>query len=120
VLPLLLLLLLLTEYLATMYVSAAPAPAAAWYKLMTRDMGPYSRCIGKAPTLPPPQPFQLLLPAPKTPLPDFGAVRSEIINELRGSSAAAESDTAGGKPYYGETSYASLELHELSRLVFCV
>jgi hypothetical protein len=70
---------------------------------MTRDMGPYSRCIGKAPTLPPPQPFQLLLPAPATPLPDYAAVRSDVTKALRGSSAASESDTAGGKPYYGET-----------------
>ncbi|KAG2487014.1 hypothetical protein HYH03_014384 [Edaphochlamys debaryana] len=41
----------------------------AWYKLMSRDMGPHSRCLGSQ--LPPSQPFQAPLPPPSKPLPDF-------------------------------------------------
>ncbi|WIA19642.1 hypothetical protein OEZ85_005577 [Tetradesmus obliquus] len=53
----------------------------AWYKLTTRDMGPYSRCLGKA--LPPPQPFQNPLPPPPAELPDFEAVKSDVIALLK-------------------------------------
>uniref|UniRef100_A0A383WLV4 Plant heme peroxidase family profile domain-containing protein n=1 Tax=Tetradesmus obliquus TaxID=3088 RepID=A0A383WLV4_TETOB len=55
----------------------------AWYKLMTRDMGPYSRCLGKAPMLPPPQPFQLQLPAPPAKLADFNAVKADVAGLLK-------------------------------------
>lgn len=53
----------------------------AWYKLVTRDMGPYSRCLGKA--LPPPQPFQRPLPPPPSQLPDFDAVKADVTSLLK-------------------------------------
>jgi hypothetical protein len=49
----------------------------AWYKLMTRDMGPYQRCRGDA--VPPPQPFQFPLPDPNYGnLADFQEVATAI------------------------------------------
>jgi catalase (peroxidase I) len=50
--------------------------AAAWYKLTTRDMGPWARCQGDA--VPPPQPWQLPLPSPAATLADFGAVADAL------------------------------------------
>merc|ERR1719499_2267507 len=43
----------------------------AWYKLMSRDMGPHSRCLGNL--VPPAQPFQNPLPPTPTKLADFDA-----------------------------------------------
>lgn len=50
----------------------------AWYKLMTRDMGPWARCSG--PLVPPPQPFQHPLPVPNAALApvDYDAVRAKV------------------------------------------
>lgn len=53
--------------------------AAAWYKLVTRDMGPISRCKGPKELLPPPQPFQLSLPAASSNLPTNHSVFYEIV-----------------------------------------
>ena len=51
--------------------------AAAWYKLVTADMGPSSRCIGDM--IPKhPEPFQNDLPAPPKTLPDYKKVRKGI------------------------------------------
>ncbi|GLI71653.1 hypothetical protein VaNZ11_016934 [Volvox africanus] len=71
----------------------------AWYKLVTRDMGPYSRCLGSQ--VPPPQPFQAPLPPPPAKKPDFKAVTKAVTRALRTASSALPADMVGGKPYYG-------------------
>ena len=43
--------------------------AEVWYKLVNRDMGPASRCVG--PDVAPPQPFQFPLPEPAEELADM-------------------------------------------------
>lgn len=54
----------------------------AWYKLTSRDMGPVSRCMGDE--VPPAQPFQYPLPpAPsKRDLPNFDAVKEDIVKVM--------------------------------------
>jgi catalase (peroxidase I) len=59
----------------------ADAFAAVWYKLVNRDMGPATRCVG--PDVAPPQPFQFPLPDPPAKLADFDAVE-EDLNKLKG------------------------------------
>jgi hypothetical protein len=71
----------------------------AWYKLVTRDMGPITRCLGDQ--VPPPQPFQAPLPPPPARKPDYNAVKRAIQKALRTSSKALSGDTVRGKPYYG-------------------
>lgn len=73
--------------------------AHAWYKLVTRDMGPVTRCVGKH--VPPPQPFQYPLPPPAKDLADFGKVKDEITKILRTSQDVLPADLYDGKPYYG-------------------
>lgn len=62
----------------------------AWYKLMTRDLGPYARCVG--PWVPPPQPFQYPLPPPTKRLADFHAVYKSLLQTppLHDGAAAAQ------------------------------
>jgi len=55
--------------------------AAAFYKLVTMDMGPSVRCIGDL--LPEPQPFQNDLPAGPMVLPDFVPIRASIEELLK-------------------------------------
>ncbi|GAX76432.1 hypothetical protein CEUSTIGMA_g3877.t1 [Chlamydomonas eustigma] len=54
---------------------------AAWYKLVTRDMGPATRCINA--DAPPPQPFQFTLPDPPKVLADFSKVAKAVRKILR-------------------------------------
>jgi catalase-peroxidase len=74
---------------------------AAWYKLMNRDMGPTTRCLGKnVPAL-----HTALVSAelgkPSSAQPDFGKVRADIAKALSVKTAAATPDTVNGQSYYG-------------------
>ncbi|ETL82749.1 hypothetical protein L917_17138, partial [Phytophthora nicotianae] len=72
----------------------------AWYKLMSRDMGPVARCRGN--DIPPVQPFQNPLPPTPENLPDFDAVRKDIKELLTKSVDGLPSDaTSDGKAYNG-------------------
>lgn len=48
----------------------------SWYRLSTRDMGDYNRCIGDM--LPGPQPWQQPLPDPPATMPDFTNARAAV------------------------------------------
>jgi catalase (peroxidase I) len=50
--------------------------ANVWYKLVTRDMGPVTRCVG--PHVPPPQAFQYPLPPPPSKSADVDAVQADV------------------------------------------
>jgi len=71
-----------TDYLTLVEEFAADIDALnlafshAWYKLMTRDMGPVTRCIGDL--VPPAQPFQMPLPDPPATLPDYTSTLAGI------------------------------------------
>jgi hypothetical protein len=77
----------------------AISPAPAWYKLMTRDMGPRTRCLGK--WVAPAQPWQMPLPEPTKQLLDFNAVKADILKAISTQSTAATPDTFEGKADYG-------------------
>jgi catalase-peroxidase len=68
----------------------------AWYKLMSGDIGPVTRCHG--PEVPPAQPFQWPLPEPlpEEQLADFNAVRSSILGVMTTENAAVLPMDAGG------------------------
>jgi catalase-peroxidase len=66
---------------------------------MTRDMGPRTRCLGK--WAPPAQPWQMPLPDPPKTLPDFGAVKADVLSAIGSQSPAATPDTVDGKATYG-------------------
>ncbi|RMX70141.1 hypothetical protein DD238_000268 [Peronospora effusa] len=72
----------------------------AWYKLMSRDLGPVARCRGN--DVPPAQPFQMPLPPTPATLPNFNDVRSDIHSLLRKSVDGLESDSSSdATPYNG-------------------
>ncbi|CBN74802.1 Catalase is an enzyme, present in all aerobic cells, that decomposes hydrogen peroxide to molecular [Ectocarpus siliculosus] len=70
------------EYLAIVEEFAADQYALdiafsnAWYKLVTRDMGPHSRCVGT--DVPPPQEFQLPLADTPKDLPSYSGAKEAI------------------------------------------
>lgn len=74
----------------------------AWYKLVTRDMGPVSRCLGNR--VPPPQPFQNPLPPSPPPqqLVDFGTVKAQLRYLMNSKSdlLAADMDPITMQPTY--------------------
>jgi catalase-peroxidase len=74
--------------------------AHAWYKLMSHDMGPYTRCAGNL--VPPPQPFQYPLPTPGEVV-DFAKVRPhvEALLEANHTDVLPPDVTPEGRPYYG-------------------
>lgn len=92
-------------YLALVNKYAADLPALtkdfgdAWYKLVTRDMGPISRCTGDL--IPPPQEFQYPLPDPPATFPSWDDVRAAIRTAMTTKSDALTPDTLGQTPYYG-------------------
>ena len=71
----------------------------AWYKLVTRDMGPVSRCFGD--NVPPAQPFQYPLPKPSDVQPDWKLVRQSIIDLMYKESDILKPDYIENKPNHG-------------------
>ena len=71
----------------------------AWYKLVTRDMGPVTRCAG--PMVPPAQPWQNPLPPTPAKLANFTQVAHEVRQLLRTSQPAFPADRYDGQPDYG-------------------
>jgi len=72
----------------------------AWYKLVTRDMGPVSRCIGDL--VPPAQEFQYPLPDPPTVFPSWDAVRASIRTAMTNKSSSFPPDSRLDQAnYYG-------------------
>lgn len=61
--------------------------AKVWYKLVTADMGPSSRCIGD--DIPEPQPFQNDVPRSPAVLPDYVPIRQAIEGILEKDDTAA-------------------------------
>eukprot|EP00164_Ancoracysta_twista_P001494 GFYU01001958.1.p1 GENE.GFYU01001958.1~~GFYU01001958.1.p1 ORF type:complete len:719 (-),score=245.26 GFYU01001958.1:159-2315(-) len=53
----------------------------AWYKLMSRDMGPVTRCVG--PDVPPAREFQYPLPPTPSKLADFNAVADDVRGAIK-------------------------------------
>ena len=95
------------EYLALVKLYASDLEALdtsfsnAWYKLTTRDMGPYSRCAGT--DVPPPQDFQL--PLPDTPASSSSSYKytgamQDIKDMMFSVQSAIDPDNFKGKSSY--------------------
>jgi len=70
----------IVEHFARNETAFSDAFADAWYKLMTRDMGPVERCLGG--NVPPPQDWQYPLPSPPSQLANFDMVKLDILSLL--------------------------------------
>ncbi|KAJ3218209.1 hypothetical protein HK099_005168 [Clydaea vesicula] len=70
-----------------------------WYKLMSNDMGPATRCLGNL--VPPPQPFQNPLPSPPKQLPKFSVVSKDIVKILYSSEDNGGDQLNDGRYYLG-------------------
>jgi catalase-peroxidase len=72
----------LVEYYANNFDQFSNQFGAAWYKLTSRDMGPYTRCLGDE--VPPPQPFQYPLPPPPAvnQRPNYDKVKKDILTVI--------------------------------------
>ena len=98
------------DYLALVHLYASDLDALdvsfsnAWYKLTTRDMGPYARCAGT--DVPPPQAFQLPLPDPSTSSGDQNEY-DEAMQAIEGLVFSVESKVEPDT-FEGQTSYAAL------------
>lgn len=93
--------LALVELYATDQAALEHSFSYAWYKLTTRDMGPYSRCAGT--DIPPPQAFQLPLPHSSTVHPPYLEAIAAIKDIIPSQQPGIEPDT-----YNAGTSYAAL------------
>jgi catalase (peroxidase I) len=77
----------LVQQFATDQSSFDNAFKHAWYKLVSRDMGPVARCLGDE--VPVAQAWQYPLPAAPANLADFSAVETEIRSSLLSGEQAA-------------------------------
>lgn len=82
--------LMLVQRFAENATALDEAFSHAWYKLTTRDMGPFVRCLGK--DVPPAQPWQRPLPALNENTPNTELIRADVEALLGTTSPAIAPD----------------------------